>query len=558
MPRTMTTEELFGSGGGKKTMTTEELFGQTEQPIKRAETPEFESFLRGAAQGATLGYADEMAGALEAAGDVLFGDAKTKDLLDQYRKRREESRVAYKAAQQDSPYWFGAGELGGGLATTAIPGMALAKGASLGQKLGTAAKLGGAVGIGAGEADITKGDIGGAVEEAAMGATVGSVLQGGMSALGAVARQFDPRSAAKKLANLIFNTPEEITEKYIKNPDLIKGTEKIYDVGTEFAEEAVPSLKRLTTEGSAASRALLAKEGGVIPRAKVAQIYNDAAEDILAKSEGVISDPQKAAAYKAFKQQAKKFSQDVDPVTGMDIPENLSTNRLKDELQSLDRMVEHKIGPGAFGKVDANLKKQVRKQLDTELKTISPEYKKMMPEVAADAELLSQATELAKSKAGFTNLFKRLSQDKEGTGQIPRKTLELVDQRLGTNYVQRAEDAMIRKAFDTSVTQGSMNVNKFAAALRDVAIIKYIAPVIGAAVDKYGRKMTMKTVDKAIALDRSLKEGLGKELLDALDPLIKTAQAGNKASALTLLMFNQANPNFDYGRIKAEQEGLYE
>lgn len=525
---------------------------------KRAKTPEFESFLRGGAQGVTLGFADEIAGALEAAKDVAVGPTKFENLLDQYRKRRDESRLAYKAAQQDSPYWFGAGEFGGGLATTAIPGMALAKGASIGQKLGTAAKLGGAVGLGAGEADITKGDIGGAAGEAAMGATTGAVLQGGLSGLGAAAKSVTPTNVAKKLGNVFLNAPEQITEKYMRDPAAIKGAPLIHEVGTEFAEEAVPALKRLTTEGSAASRALLAKEGKTIPRSRIAQIYDQAADDILEKSEGVISDPQKAAAYKAFKQQARKFTQDVDPVTGEVIPENLTTNRLKDELQSLDRMVEYKIGPGAFGKVDSNLKKQVRKQLDTELKTLSPEYKKMMPEVAADAELLNKATDLSKSPAGFTNLFKRLARDEYGTGQIPRKTLELIDQRLGTNYVQRAENAMVKEAFDKSLTQGSMNVNKFAAMLRDVPVIKYIAPLVGATVDKYGRKLTMAAVDSAMALQRLADTGNAQKLQSMLEPLVKTAQAGNKAAAITLLMFNQANPNFDYGRIKAEQEGLYE
>lgn len=544
----------------KAEKSTAELIAQHQQlsKPKRAKTPEFESFLRGAAQGASLGYADELTGALEAAGDVLTGKARTQDILDQYRKRREESRLAYKTAQQDSPYWYGGGELTGGLATTAIPGLSFAKGASLGSKLGTAAKLGAAVGGGASEADLTKGEAADLATDVGLGAAAGGVLQGGLSGLGAAARQLSPTNVAKKSANIFLNAPEQITEKYMRNPQAIKDAELIHQVGTGFTEEALPALKRLTTEGSKASRELLKQEGKTIPRARVAQIYDEAAEEIAQKSEGIITDPQKAAAYKAFKQAAKKYSADVDPTTGQALPEALSTNRLKDELQSLDRMTEYKIGPGAFGKVDNTLKKQVRKRLDEELKGISPEYAKMMPEVAADAQLLGKATDLSKSPAGFTNLFKKLARDEYGTGQIPRKTLEAVDARLGTNYVQRAENAMVKEAFDKSVTQGSMNVNKFAAMLRDVPVIKFIAPLVGASVDKYGRKMTMAAVDNAMALQRVAETKSAQELSALLNPIIRTAQAGNKPAALTLMMFNQANPNIDYGKITAEQQGMRE
>lgn len=525
-------------------------------PPKRAQIPEFESFLRGGAQGATFGLADEIAGGVEGAGDVLVGGYNLSDLMDRYRARRDESRINFGAAEQDNPLAYGGGQFAGGLATTAIPGVNFIKGADWLSKAKTASKLGAAAGLGASEADLTRGDLGGAAGDVALGGTVGAGLQLGMTGLGSAARSLTPRNLAKKSANVFLNTPEQITEKYIADPGIISRAEPVYKVGTEFVEEGLPGLKRLATEGSAASRKLLREEGGSIPRSRVAEIYNKAAEDIADKAEGVISDPQKAAAYKAFKTAARKYSADIDPTTGRRLPDNLSTNRLKDELQSLDRMTEYKIGPGSFGKVDNTLKKQVRKQLNEELGAISPAYKELIPQVAEDARLLGEAKDLSKSKSSFTNLFKKLSRDEYGAGQIPRETLEKVDARLGTNYVKRAEDAMIKQAFDSSITNGSMNVNKFAAMGRDIPVVKYIAPLVGAAVDKYGRKMTVAAVDKANTLHKIAETQTAQEILRTLQPLFNTAQAGNKAAALTLMMFQRANPNLDYGKLKAQQEGL--
>lgn len=559
MARTKTTEELFGGGGGGKTMTTEELFagggGTKAEPkamstrelfggdidqVVRAQTPKFESFLRGAAQGGSFGLADEATGAGEALGSAVFGKDKILDLLDNYRKYRDESRVNYGQAKEDNPYSYGGGELTGGLATAVIPGFGVAKNASLLNKLLTATGTGAAVGLGTSTADLTKGELGDLVSDTTVGGVTGAATQGVLSGLGAAANALVPKNAAKKLANVFLNTPEQITEKYMQNPKAIKNAELIHKVGTEFNDEALEKLKRLVTEGSAESRELLAGEGSTIPKAEVAAIYNKAANQIAKQSEWVISDPQKLAAYNSFKEAASNFSNDIDPVTKKAIPEFLSTNRLKDELQSLDRLTYYNITKGAFDKVDNTLKKGVKRTLNEELGKISPAYKEMMPEVAADAKLLEEATALSKSPAGFTNLFKRLATDEYGTGQIPRKTLEKVDARLGTTYVTRAENAMVKQAFDKSITNGSMNVNKFAAMLRDVPGVKYIAPLVGATVDKYGRALTMLAVDTSIYLQNLARDSRNiQEFTRIMTALSDAAKKGNTVAALTMQFFDE-------------------
>lgn len=70
----------------------------------------------GAAQGITLGGADELAGAAQATGDVAFGDTKLQDWVQKYRQHQQEQQQAFEEAKTRSPVLTTAGELAGGLA----------------------------------------------------------------------------------------------------------------------------------------------------------------------------------------------------------------------------------------------------------------------------------------------------------------------------------------------------------------------------------------------------------------------------------------------------------
>jgi len=70
-----------------------------------------EGLARGAAQGLTFGFADEITAGLESA------------LTDKtYEKALEESRAAYEMAEEESPIASLVGNIGGGLATMVKPG----------------------------------------------------------------------------------------------------------------------------------------------------------------------------------------------------------------------------------------------------------------------------------------------------------------------------------------------------------------------------------------------------------------------------------------------------
>lgn len=99
-----------------------------------------ESLLRGGRAGATMGFGDELAGALDS---VLSGFKEGA-----YTKGRDEARALDKAAKEANPGTYLAGELGGGLATSVIPGAGIVKGAGLGANIVRGAGAGILSGIG--------------------------------------------------------------------------------------------------------------------------------------------------------------------------------------------------------------------------------------------------------------------------------------------------------------------------------------------------------------------------------------------------------------------------
>lgn len=171
-----------------------------------------EAFLRGGVQSGTLGYGDEIAGGIGAVGQAVK-NLSTQDFVKNYIKNRDANRAANTAAEATHPYAYGAGQVGGALATAAIPGLNIAKGATLAARGAQAAGLGAATALGYSNADLTQGDIGGAVKDTAIGAAAGPVVQAGLE------------KVAAPLAGKMYELGAEGVNKLVKagsNP-LIRG-----------------------------------------------------------------------------------------------------------------------------------------------------------------------------------------------------------------------------------------------------------------------------------------------------------------------------------------------
>lgn len=197
-----------------------------------------ESAIRGAAQGATFGFADEIqGGALGAIEAFKSGGAMS--FKEAYEQQRDQARERYKVAQQENPMSYLGGQVAGG-----IGGSALTPGAGL---LGLGAKAASAIGgvgktasiargiVGAGIAGAGAGGLSAAGEsEAKTAKGIASDVAGGAAAGGAFGGAFG--GAGKLLPGVrgsvsndffakrvlpIFNSPEasKTAEKYLKSPE---------------------------------------------------------------------------------------------------------------------------------------------------------------------------------------------------------------------------------------------------------------------------------------------------------------------------------------------------
>lgn len=146
-----------------------------------------DSLARGAAQGATFNFADEIAGGGEALLDKLKGS--NTPFADAYRKHRDESRANFAAAEKANPAEYGAGQVAGGLGV----GLAAAPftgGASLGSAVALGAGSGALNALGESK-DLDKQALINAGEQGLIGAGTGvlgygagKVLGKGLDALG--------------------------------------------------------------------------------------------------------------------------------------------------------------------------------------------------------------------------------------------------------------------------------------------------------------------------------------------------------------------------------------
>lgn len=133
-----------------------------------------ESALRGAAQGSTLGFSDELSGILPFLHALTTGSKITEDdrgrimnAVNAYKMTRDDERKANEEARKANPTAFTASNVVAGALPAVLSG---------GASTGSVAAMGGAQGLGQSEADLTKGDVKGAVEDTGFGAGSAALL----------------------------------------------------------------------------------------------------------------------------------------------------------------------------------------------------------------------------------------------------------------------------------------------------------------------------------------------------------------------------------------------
>jgi len=221
----------------------DKFLAETEELEDKPEISKTESTLRGAAQGATAGFGDELGSAVLSAPETIRGllaqfapgtpenvdkqlrdqgftgdiEAPTINPIEKYKELRDTTRESDIAAEEANPKSFLAGEVVGGIAPALTSGgaaimgtagkTALKEGAKLAARksgeeitkkllqqkarnlaLKSGAKAGGimgaAYGAGQSEADLLEGDIAGLAQDTAIGGATGAVMGGAIPVLG--------------------------------------------------------------------------------------------------------------------------------------------------------------------------------------------------------------------------------------------------------------------------------------------------------------------------------------------------------------------------------------
>jgi hypothetical protein len=202
-----------------------------------------EALGRGALQGVTLGFSDEIAGAIGS----LFSDKS-------YSQIRDESRAANEAARQAHGGFYLGGELVGGAATSVVPGLNIAKGASIATAAGKAALAGGLSGIGSSD----KQDFAGVAMDAAKAAAAGAVIGG----------------ATQGLSNAISKAPEKAKDLVLKS---IAEGEGIHGSATMTAKKALANNEANVID--AASQSFVPE--GATKAIKLSDVIGKPAKEVL-------------------------------------------------------------------------------------------------------------------------------------------------------------------------------------------------------------------------------------------------------------------------------------
>ena len=337
---------------------------------------EMESGLRGAAQGASFGFADELTGLGEALYNKVQGNPGALKAL--YQRYRDESRGNYKQASEDNPLSFAGGEMAGGIGTLLIPGLGAAKGAqAIGKLAMRGAAEGAAFGAGASEAD----NIGDLLKDTAISGGTGAGISGVLGGIGKLASKgagaakkalaSNPtEQIAKKVGNLGFDVPEEFTDQILKHGDAFKGPKSYPEIQDKLVGAAKTLKSQLLQESDAAGK-LLSSEG-VVPTEQ----FTDGIESILRNNDiDKFVDTDKEASKFAYqiRDQLSSYGDDLSPT------------QIKKVIKKADSLIDWQ--DPSRDKSNQVLK-QIRSELDGFLKESNPAYSEAMGPVAEKARLL--------------------------------------------------------------------------------------------------------------------------------------------------------------------------
>lgn len=398
-------------------------FNWDEHPVEAPQVSKSESGLRGAAQGASLGFADELAGGAGYLGGKL-------GLVPEmgYDYYRDYARQHDKEAEAANPKSYTGGEFGGSILSTAIPGLNVAKGSNLATTVGKSALQGAVTGAGStddltsmqGVKDVLSGGVIGAGGGAA-GYGIGRGIDK-LSNLDGEAIKDSLKSGLAKSGKVLTGVDDQNLIHYAENRARVNAAptaEAIKDSIDEFvgkasdkvtrskdlaslAKQELDDAYRATTFDLARTRAPEGVADSILSamdnQKAILGSLSDKADDALAKSgatfekadllkfvdrlgKSVGAGKEKALIGDEAVNAVNKLKMMRDRIEG-GLGEEIDATTLRDVLRQVRKDINYNQAAGEFNSTLNGLKKDFTRNISDVLKGKSPEYSAYMEKMA--------------------------------------------------------------------------------------------------------------------------------------------------------------------------------
>lgn len=278
-----------------------------------------EAGVRGAAQGATLGFADEAEAAYRAAEtsakEIISGVDNNISFTDQFNNELQNARAANRAAKQSYPSTFTTAEVAGSLiAPGAVIGKA-AKGATAAARIGNAALQGAALGgvsaIGKSEDKMS----GNALREVAMQSTIGAAVGGALSSAGELISKMTPDASfvwkrmfglnaadkSKELKSYLGTTGQTEAEFFNNMVNYKVGNDKLVSF-TDTLSDITEKSQRALDEVDLVKKALLDKANVVASDVEAKSMFQALKTNLSQNIDNTMIPDEKTKLQKVFNQ----------------------------------------------------------------------------------------------------------------------------------------------------------------------------------------------------------------------------------------------------------------
>ena len=509
-----------------------------------AQPSKTESFVRGAAQGASMGFADE----ITAAGEALFTDKP-------YTQAREESRAAYTEAKEANPKTSFVGEMGGAAATALIPGL----GEMTVPKMLTQGAL---YGTGMSEADLTK-PTEENITKLSKDMLIGELGAAGGIALGAggkwLAGKAIPKIAKWATASIIpeKEAMEAVTAR-LTNPEEIKNaltTPGVMDKLVNTTNQALTKANELSD--AAISKLTPAKATNT---AELVDAFKDVQSQFT--TEGIASGEGQEAALAALNKWKSVIRQHLKANEG-DLPDTV----LAQLIRVMRKETNYNPLTATAADDQANIAlKALNKRFDKILKDNNPDYAEAMipvDELMQGIDKVENLFSLIKGKGGEVAAGK-MTESRVANALGPNKTytqeaLEHLKNLTGDDLLKDLEHSQLRNVFESG-KKGGYGLQAWGAGIGATA--GRILPLPGGALAGgavgglaanalEGGRIAAALIDKWLAVRNSATSGAimkyGPLLADA-------AKRGGNALASTHFVLSTSDPNYQKLIEETQQE----